>query len=63
MVVAPILPYLRYRRCFLATGFYLNKAANEQSGQDERGVRHSRNSLPTTGPISLVKIAIMNAGS
>jgi hypothetical protein len=47
----------------LGNRFLLNKAANEQSGQDERGVRHSRNSLPTTGPISLVKIAIMNAGS
>jgi len=60
MVVAPPLPHFRYRPYLLATGFYFNETANEQSRQDERGMRHSRNSLPMTGPIR--KIAT-NAGS
>jgi hypothetical protein len=39
------LPDIRYQPPLLATGFYLNEAANEQSGQNDRSMRHSRNSF------------------
>jgi hypothetical protein len=47
----------RYRSDLLAISFCLQETANEQSGEDERRVRPSRNSLATTGPNSSVKTA------
>ena len=53
MVSAPPSSHLRNRPYVLATGFYFNQSANEQNGQDERGMRHLRNGFANNGAYSL----------
>jgi len=57
MVLTLLLPIFAIDRTCWQSVFCLQEAANEQSGEDERRARLSRNSLPTTGPNSLVKTA------